>query len=189
MASLSVSVIVGLLVGSTIGVNNGLARTPQMGWVSSKKPKYPLVCSNPSHGCADTLENNWNSLGCDVSDSLLLDTSDKLVSSGLRDVGYTYVVLDDCWSAGRRDSDQWLLADRKKFPRGMKAVADDIHALGLLFGMYSSAGEMTCARFGRRLIPDEEQVSKGANHSSWLVGFRESGCAGIRIVGCGLSEI
>lgn len=94
-------------------------------------------------------ENNWNSLGCDVSDSLLLDTSAKLVNSGLRDVGYTYVVLDDCWSAGRRDSDQWLLADPKKFPRGMKAIADDIHARGLLFGMYSSAGEMTCARFGK----------------------------------------
>ena len=114
-----------------------------------KKAKYSLIRPDPSHSCTDTPENNWNSLGCDVSDSLLLDTSAKLVSSGLRDVGYTYVVLDDCWSAGRRDSDQWLLADQKKFPRGMKAVADDIHALGLLFGMYSSAGEMTCARFGK----------------------------------------
>ena len=148
MAPLSISVILGLLAGSTLGVNNGLARTPQMGWVSSNKSKYPLARSDPSHSCADKPKNNWNSLGCDVSDSLLLDTSAKLVSSGLRDVGYKYVVLDDCWSAGRRDSDQWLLADRKKFPRGMKAVADDIHALGLLFGMYSSAGEMTCARFG-----------------------------------------
>lgn len=73
-------------------------------------------------------------------------------------MGYTYVVLDDCWSTGRRDSDQWLLADQKKFPRGMNAVADDIHALGLLFGMYSSAGEMTCARFGSLLIPQKEQV-------------------------------
>ena len=156
MATLSISFIAGLLVGSTLGVNNGLARTPQMGWVSSTKPKYPRPDS--FHSCTDTTKNNWNSLGCDVSDSLLLDTSAKLVSSGLRDVGYTYVVLDDCWSAGRRDSDQWLVADRKKFPRGMKAVADDIHALGLLFGMYSSAGEMTCARFGRLLIPKEEQV-------------------------------
>ena len=158
MATLSISFIAGLLVGSTLGVNNGLARTPQMGWVSSKKPTYPLIRPDPSHSCTDTPENNWNSLGCDVSDSLLLDTSAKLVSSGLRDVGYTYVVLDDCWSAGRRDSDQWLLADQKKFPRGMNAVADDIHALGLLFGMYSSAGEMTCARFGSLLIPQKEQV-------------------------------
>ena len=149
MASLSVSVVLGLLAGSALGVNNGLARTPQMGWVSSNKPKHTLTCSDPSHSCAYTSKNNWNSLGCDVSDSLLLGTTAKLISSGLRDVGYTYVVLDDCWSAGRRDSDQWLLADQKKFPRGMKAVADDIHALGLLFGMYSSAGEMTCARFGR----------------------------------------
>ncbi|KAE9381946.1 glycoside hydrolase family 27 protein [Stipitochalara longipes BDJ] len=144
MASLSVSVVVGLLIGSTLGVNNGLARTPQMGW------------------------NNWNSLGCDVSDSLLLDTSTKLVSSGLRDVGYTYIVLDDCWSEGRRGSDQWLLADRKKFPRGMKAVADDIHALGLLFGMYSSAGEMTCARFAGSLDFETQDAQAFA---SWGVDY------------------
>ena len=69
----------------------------------------------------------------------------------------------------------------------MKAVADDIHALGLPFGMYSSAGEMTCARFGRRLTLKEDQVSKGTNYSSWSIGFRNSRCAGVRIVGCGLS--
>lgn len=144
MASLSASIVLGLLVGSAFGVNNGLARTPQMGWVSSYLPFLILFGT-------DTPQNNWNSLGCDVSDSLLLETSSKLVSSGLRDVGYTYVVLDDCWSTGRRESDQWLVADPKKFPRGMKAVADDVHNLGLLFGMYSSAGEMTCARFGKSL--------------------------------------
>lgn len=84
-----------------------------------------------------------------MSDRLLLDTSAKLVSAGLRDVGYNYVVLDDCWSVGRRSSDHWLVEDPDKFPRGMKAVADDIHNLALKFGMYSSAGEMTCARFGK----------------------------------------
>ena len=84
-----------------------------------------------------------------MSESLLLDTAAKLVSSGLRDVGYDYVVLDDCWSQGRSPENNWLLADSTKFPRGMKHVADSVHDLGLLFGMYSSAGEMTCARFGK----------------------------------------
>lgn len=88
-------------------------------------------------------------MGCDVSESLLLDTAAKLVSSGLRDIGYNYVVLDDCWSEGRRPDDNWLVADSIKFPRGMRYVADEIHNLGMLFGMYSSAGEMTCARFGK----------------------------------------
>jgi len=97
--------------------------------------------------CTNFQQNNWNALGCDVSESLLLDTSTKLVDSGLRDVGYNYVVLDDCWSDGR-DENEFLKVDLEKFPSGMKAVADEIHRQGLLFGMYSSAGEMTCARYG-----------------------------------------
>jgi len=79
----------------------------------------------------------------------LTDTSAKLVSSGLRDVGYNYVVLDDCWSTGRDPANNWLVPNIEKFPSGMKAVSDGIHDLGLLFGMYSSAGEMTCARYGK----------------------------------------
>ena len=97
------------------------------------------------------MQNNWNSLGCDVSESLLLDTSKKLVDSGLRDVGYNYVVLDDCWSDGRGE-DGYLIVDKKKFPSGMAAVADKIHKQGLLYGMYSSAGEMTCARYGTVIL-------------------------------------
>lgn len=93
-------------------------------------------------------QNNWNSLGCDVSESLLLDTAEKLVTSGLRDLGYEYVVLDDCWSDGR-DKNDILLPELSKFPRGMGHVGDEIHKLGLKFGMYSSAGEMTCARYGK----------------------------------------
>lgn len=89
-------------------------------------------------------------MGCDVSESLLVDTSKKLVDSGLRDVGYNYVVLDDCWSEGRA-ADGYLREDLTKFPSGMKQVAAQIHEQGLLFGMYSSSGEMTCARFGMGL--------------------------------------
>lgn len=59
-------------------------------------------------------------------------------------------MLDDCWSDGR-DSKGKLIEDKKKFPRGMGAVADDLHAQGFLFGMYSSAGELTCARYGELL--------------------------------------
>jgi alpha-galactosidase len=93
------------------------------------------------------IQNNWNALGCDVSESLLLDTAKQLVDTGLRDVGYEYVVLDDCWSNGR-DKDDYLLPNLSRFPKGMKDVGDHIHDLGMLFGMYSSAGEMTCARYG-----------------------------------------
>lgn len=87
-------------------------------------------------------------MGCDVSEALLLDTSAKLVDFGLRDVGYNYVVLDDCWSNGR-DEDGYLVVDEKKFPRGMNFISDYIHEMGMLYGMYSSAGELTCARYGK----------------------------------------
>ena len=86
-----------------------------------------------------------------MSDDLLVDTSKKLISSGLRDVGYNYVVLDDCWSDGRDDGG-FLKADTKKFPRGMSYVANAIHDEGLLFGIYSSAGEMTCAGYGLKIF-------------------------------------
>lgn len=87
-----------------------------------------------------------------MSEDLLLDTSAKLVDFGLRDVGYNYVVLDDCWSSGR-DSDGYLVVDENKFPQGMNFISDHIHNMGMLYGMYSSAGELTCARFGKFLIP------------------------------------
>ena len=132
-----------LLTSSALAVNNGLARTPQMGW------------------------NNWNSLGCDVSQSLLLDTSRKLVDSGLRDVGYNYVVLDDCWSDGR-DSDGYIRVDKQKFPQGMKWIAKQLHDSGLLYGMYSSAGEMTCARYEGSLDHEEEDAQILA---SWDVDY------------------
>lgn len=61
------------------------------------------------------------------------------------------MVLDDCWSDGRGE-DRYLIVDKKKFPGGMEAVADKIHKQGLLYGMYSSAGEMTCARYGTVIL-------------------------------------
>ncbi|KAG4444303.1 hypothetical protein IFR05_000177 [Cadophora sp. M221] len=143
MAGIRIAVSIAALTGQAIAVNNGLARTPQMGW------------------------NNWNSLGCDVSESLLLDTSKTLVNSGLRDVGYNYVVLDDCWSDGRDEKD-FLKVDMKKFPNGMNSVADEIHRQGLLFGMYSSAGEMTCARYAGSL---DYETNDAISFANWDVDY------------------
>ncbi|KAB8300298.1 hypothetical protein EYC80_000494 [Monilinia laxa] len=113
-----------LLAFGAEAVNNGLARTPQMGW------------------------DNWNALGCDVSEELLLQTADLIVDYGLKDLGYHYVILDDCWSNGRNASDNnTLVADAKKFPQGMKAMAEAIHDLGLGFGMIRKCRrEIFCIR-------------------------------------------
>ena len=98
----------------------GLARTPQMGW------------------------NSWNRFQGDIDEDVIKGIADAMVSSGLRDAGYTYVNLDDCWH-GRRDSDGFIQADPERFPHGMKALADYVHARGLKLGIYSDAGTETCA--------------------------------------------
>ena len=99
---------------------NGLAQTPPMGW------------------------NSWNKFACDVNEKIVRATADAMVSSGMRDAGYQYVVIDDCWH-GPRDSDGFITADPQRFPSGMKALADYIHSKGLKFGIYSDAGRLTCA--------------------------------------------
>ena len=97
-----------------------LALTPPMGW------------------------NSWNNFGCDVSETLLMEIADAMVESGMRDAGYKYVVIDDCWHVGR-DSLGFIIVDPDRFPSGMKALADYIHSKGLKFGIYSCAGTKTCA--------------------------------------------
>jgi len=88
--------------------------------------------------------NSWNKFGCKVSEDLLKSTADGMISSGMKDAGYEYVVIDDCWQVSR-DADGNIVPDAKNFPAGMKALGDYIHSKGLKFGIYSDAGEKTCA--------------------------------------------
>ncbi len=97
----------------------GLALTPPMGW------------------------NSWNKFGCNVDEGLIRATADMIVASGMRDAGYQYVIIDDCWH-GTRDSLGFIRPDPKRFPSGIKALADYVHAKGLKFGIYSCAGAQTC---------------------------------------------
>ncbi|KKK61533.1 hypothetical protein LCGC14_3013360, partial [marine sediment metagenome] len=97
-----------------------LAKTPPMGW------------------------NSWNSTGVNVSEEILRGIADEIVASGLKDAGYTYVVIDDFWHGGRDSITGILYEDPAKFPSGMKALADYIHEKGLKFGIYSDAGTKTC---------------------------------------------
>lgn len=91
--------------------------------------------------------NTWNTFGDKINEQLLKELADALVSSGLKDIGYDYLVIDDCWSEKERDENGRLVPDKEKFPNGMKAVADYIHSKGLKFGMYSCVGTMTCAGY------------------------------------------
>ncbi|XP_058207361.1 alpha-galactosidase 3 [Rhododendron vialii] len=101
-------------------LNNGLARTPPMGW------------------------NSWNFFACDISETVIKETADALVATGLADLGYVYLNIDDCWSASERNSQDELVPDLKTFPSGIKALADYVHEKGLKLGIYSDAGRFTC---------------------------------------------
>ncbi len=92
--------------------------------------------------------NTWNTFGEDINDKVVRETADAMVDLGLRDAGYEYLVIDDCWSERERDPVSGrIIADHIKFPDGMKAVGDYVHSKGLKFGMYSCAGTRTCANY------------------------------------------
>lgn len=92
--------------------------------------------------------NTWNTFGENISDEVIRQTADKMVELGLKDAGYEYLVIDDCWSKRERDPETGkIVPDEKKFPNGMKAVSDYVHSKGLKFGMYSCAGTRTCADY------------------------------------------
>jgi alpha-galactosidase len=115
-----------VLVASTLAPASaagydGLAATPPMGW------------------------NSWNRFGCDVSETLIRETADAMVATGMKDAGYEYVVIDDCWQVDR-DASGKIIVDPERFPSGMKALADYVHSQGLKFGIYSDAGTGTCQK-------------------------------------------
>lgn len=90
--------------------------------------------------------NSWNTFGCDISDSLIRKTADKIVSLGLDKLGYKYICIDDGWQKKSRENGK-LAPDPDKFPNGIKPLADYVHSLGLKLGIYSCAGTLTCAGY------------------------------------------
>ena len=102
-------------------LDNGLAKTPPMGW------------------------NSWNKFACaGLNEQVIRETADIISSNGMKDVGYQFVNLDDCWQASR-DAEGNIVADATKFPSGIKALADYVHSKGLEFGLYTDVGTKTCA--------------------------------------------
>ena len=96
-----------------------LALTPPMGW------------------------NSWNKFGCDINEDLVRQTADAMAATGMKEAGYEFIVIDDCWQVDR-DNEGNIIADPIRFPSGIKALADYVHSKGLKFGLYSDAGKATC---------------------------------------------
>jgi alpha-galactosidase len=109
-----------------LALQDGLARTPPMGF------------------------NTWNYFGCrnpsrPINEKVMKELADAFVSKGMKDVGYQFVNVDDCWALGSRDARGGLAADPNLFPKGMKELGDYIHSKGLKFGLYTDVGTSTCA--------------------------------------------
>jgi alpha-galactosidase len=124
-------------------LDNGLALTPPMGW------------------------NSWYGMSCDVSEAAIEQTAYQLVTSGLRDAGYDFVNLDDCWQ-GDRAPDGTITADPKRFTDGIQTVVSYVHSLGLKFGLYTDAGSKTC--MGRPGSLGHEQQD-AETYARWGVDF------------------
>lgn len=130
--------------GSSIGEAATLALTPPMGW------------------------NSWNHFHRDINEELIMAEADAMVTTGMKEAGYEYINLDDCWMALKRDGDGNLQADPERFPHGMKYLADYIHKKGLKIGLYSSAGTKTCAGWPASL---DHELADARMFAKWGVDY------------------
>lgn len=131
------------LISRAEALDNGVGRTPSMGW------------------------NSWNAFRCDINEARIREVADALVSSGLAAAGYRYVVLDDCWME-KRDESGTIVPFASKFPSGMRALGEYIHARGLRFGLYSNAGRKTCEGFPGGW---EHEVRDAQLYATWGVDY------------------
>ncbi len=146
--TLALFAVLFLLASTTLFAQNpapaaDLALTPPMGW------------------------NSWNKFGCNVSDQMIRGMADAMAKSGMKDAGYQYVVIDDCWQVDR-DKDGNIVPDAQRFPGGIKPLADYVHSLGLKFGIYSDAGSKTCAGRPGGLGHEYQDAIK---YASWGVDY------------------
>ncbi|XP_048465636.1 alpha-N-acetylgalactosaminidase [Rhincodon typus] len=122
-----------ILAGPSMSLDNGLARTPPMGWISWERFRCTIDCEQYPDNC--------------ISEGLFRSMADKLVEDGWKDLGYQYVNIDDCWSAKKRDNNGKIQPDPERFPNGIKALADYVHSKGLKLGIYGDLGITTCGGF------------------------------------------
>ncbi|MGD9563304.1 MAG: glycoside hydrolase family 27 protein [Pyrinomonadaceae bacterium] len=130
---------------SQVKSSNGelLAPTPPMGWMT------------------------WNYFGVDFNEQTLREMADAMVASGMVKAGYKYLMIDDGWQGGR-DNKNNMIPDPKKFPSGIKALADYVHSKGMKLGIYSDAAPLTCAGYTASLHFEEQDAKTFA---SWGVDY------------------
>ncbi|XP_057427995.1 alpha-galactosidase-like isoform X2 [Lotus japonicus] len=143
--NMEVSMSSGKVIGRYLQVEAEIGQTPPMGW------------------------NSWNHFGCDVNESIVRETADAMVSTGLAALGYQYINLDDCWAELYRDAEGNMVPNAAAFPSGIKALADYVHNKGLKFGIYSDAGKLTCSKRMPGSLGHEEQDAN--TFASWEIDY------------------
>ncbi|XP_052197407.1 alpha-galactosidase 1-like [Diospyros lotus] len=124
---------------------NDLGATPPMGW------------------------NSWNHFFCDIDEEMVRATADAMVSTGLANLGYKYINIDDCWAEKERDAKGNLVPKKSTFPSGIKALADYVHSKGLKLGIYTDAGTYTCSGTMPGALGYEEQDAK--TFAEWGIDY------------------
>ena len=130
-------------VGAQAQKSSNLALTPPMGW------------------------NSWNKFQCDVNETIVRAMADAMATNGMKDAGYQYINIDDCWQ-GERDAQGFIQPDAKKFPSGIKALADYVHGKGLKLGIYSDVGYKTC---GGRIASRGHEFQDAQTYAQWGVDY------------------
>ncbi|RZF40166.1 hypothetical protein LSTR_LSTR014200 [Laodelphax striatellus] len=152
--------IIFALVAVSEGLDNGLALKPPMGWMSWQRYRCNIDCETYPDEC--------------ISENLFRRAADLIVSEGFKKVGYEYVIVDDCWLAKERDQNGDLQPDPKRFPSGIKSLADYIHSKGLKFGLYEDYGTKTCEGYPGVIGHMKQDAAKFAE---WEVDYvKLDGC-------------
>ncbi|XP_037286763.2 alpha-N-acetylgalactosaminidase [Rhipicephalus microplus] len=145
------------------GLDNGVALTPPMGWLSWERFLCNVDCNKDPQNC--------------ISEQLYKTMADIMATQGYRDAGYQFVNVDDCWMADERDFDGHLRPNATRFPSGIKALAAYIHDKGLKFGIYQDSGLKTCAGYPGALC---HYVNDARTYADWGVDM-------VKLDGCNLN--
>lgn len=153
--------IILVLASLSSSLDNGLGKTPPMGWMTWERYRCNIDCKNDPENC--------------IGEHLIKSIADKMADSGWRELGYVYISIDDCWSLKKRDSNGRLQPDPDRFPNGIKALADYVHARGLKLGIYADMGNYTCGGYPGTTL-DTIQID-AETFASWEVDMLKfDGC-------------
>lgn len=157
---ISIFIIASLLAISSYALDNGLSRTPPMGWMSWERFRCITDCKTYPKEC--------------ISENLIVEMADIMAKEGYLEAGYEYVNIDDCWTEMERDESGRIVADKERFPHGIKWLSDYVHSKGLKFGTYLDYGTETCAGYPGSLNHLETDAQSLAD---WEVDFiKMDGC-------------